>query len=90
MEKIKGVQIFEQIVENKKGQKGKIAFLVGGLNTPNPKAHMDEAVRQYVGSNGHNQFIEIHLDNPWTRVVTSGLNDFDFDPFADQKIKSGL
>ncbi|MDD2200069.1 MAG: hypothetical protein PHE08_10125 [Bacteroidales bacterium] len=69
------VQIFEQpfIIDGR--TVGKMAILVGGLRSTNPKAHMDEAVSRYVGNIGHNQYIEIHLDNPWTRVITSGIND---------------
>lgn len=69
------VQIFEQpfIVDGR--TVGKMAILVGGLNRPNPKEYMDAAVHQYVGSIGHNQYIEIHLDNPWTRIITTGINE---------------
>jgi hypothetical protein len=81
------VQIFEQpfIVEGR--TVGKMAILVGGLRSPNPKAHMDEAVSRYVGNIGHNQYIEIHLDNPWTRVITSGINDL---PLRDMKPTDSL
>ena len=69
-----GVQIFEQDLMDGDKVVGKIAILVGGLGKANPKEFMDNAVHQYVGSYGHNQYVEIHLDNPWTRVVTSGIN----------------
>jgi len=74
------VQIFEQpfIVGGK--TVGKMAILVGGLNKPNPKEFMDEAVSRYVGNIGHNQYIEIHMDNPWTRVITSGINELPLRP----------
>jgi hypothetical protein len=74
---IQGVKIFEQSIVNSRTRRtvGKIAILVGGLDRDNPKEFMDQVVQQYVGSVGHNQFIEIHLDNPWTRVVTDCIND---------------
>ncbi|MGH1388118.1 hypothetical protein [Kordia sp.] len=43
----------------------------------NPKLHLDEAVRDYVNGDGFNQFIDSHLDNPWTRVVILGLNEME-------------
>jgi hypothetical protein len=74
------VQIFEQpfIVDGR--TVGKMAILVGGLNKPNPKEYMDAAAHQYVGSIGHNQYIEIHLDNPWTRIITTGINSLPLRP----------
>lgn len=74
------VQIFEQPIIVNQITVGKIAILVGGLNKPNPKEFMDDAVHQYVGTIGHNQYIEIHLDNPWTRVVTTGINNLPLRP----------
>lgn len=73
------VKIFEQLFTVGGRNVGKMAILVGGLNRPNPKQFMDEAVSRYVGNIGHNQYIEIHLDNPWTRVVTTGINELPMD-----------
>lgn len=71
----------------KNGQKvGKVAILRGGLNTDNPTEIMDNAVSKYVDRALHNQFIEIHLDNPWVRVVVSGINDLKYDDFTDQHL----
>ncbi|MDO9253915.1 MAG: hypothetical protein Q7U54_00280, partial [Bacteroidales bacterium] len=75
------VQIFEQLFIVNGTAVGKMAILVGGLNRPNPKEYMDEAVHRYVGTIGHNQYIEIHLDNPWTRVLTTGINELPLRPF---------
>ena len=70
------VKIFDQVLINPDGsQAGKLAILVGGLNSTDPKSFMDLAVLTYVGPKPHNQFVEIHLDNPWTRVLTSGINE---------------
>lgn len=74
------VQIFEQPFIVGGITVGKMAILVGGINRPNPKEFMDGAVSQYVGNIGHNQYIEIHMDNPWTRVITSGINDLPLRP----------
>lgn len=69
------VQIKEFRVENG----GVITILRGGLNKP--KSYMDNIVSEYVGDEIHNQFIEIFLDNPYVRVIVSGINDFDYDVF---------
>lgn len=58
---------------------GKITILRGGLNKP--KSYMDHVVSEYVGHAMHNQFIEIFLDNPYVRVIVTGINDFDYDTF---------
>lgn len=82
-----GVQIFEQPIEIHGETVGKIAILVGGLYNPNPKDFMDNAVHQYVGNIEHNQYIEIHMDNPWTRVITTGINEL---PFRSLKAEDSL
>jgi len=79
------VKIFEEYLNDDSGnEKGKVAILVGGMNSDNPKEFMDGAVSKYVGRTGHNQFVEIHLDNPWTRVLVRGINDIPFRPMTDQ------
>lgn len=56
-----------------KGGKGKITVFMY-VGSADPKAVLDEAVRVYVGTKGHHQFVDIHHDNPWTRVVLSDIN----------------
>lgn len=60
-------------------QHGRVAILRGGLNKP--KSYMDDIVREYVGREMYNEFIEIFLDNPYVRVVVSGINNFDYKTF---------
>lgn len=69
------VEIKEFHVENG----GIITILRGGLNKP--KSYMDYVVSEYVGHAMHNQFIEIFLDNPYVRVVVTGINDFNYEVF---------
>ena len=79
------VKIFEEYLkDDNDNEKGKVAILVGGINSDNPKEFMDGAVSKYVGRDGHNQFVEIHLDNPWTRVLVRGINDIPFRPMTDK------
>lgn len=72
--------------EQGNGRPGKIAILRGGLGADNPVSYMDEAVSKFVEGNLHNQFIEVHLDNPYVRVVVSNINELDYHPFDDQRL----
>jgi hypothetical protein len=48
-----------------------------------PVLYLNDAVSQYVGHEGYNEFIDANMDNPWVRVIIKGLNDMDqteFDP----------
>lgn len=73
------VQIKEFSVENG----GRITILRGGLNKP--KSYMDNVVSEYVGHAMHNQFIEVFLDNPYVRVIVTGINDFEYDVFDTER-----
>jgi hypothetical protein len=86
MKSMSKIEIFE--LELKKGDSnvGKVAILRGGLSSENPTAIMNDAVSTYVDRKGHNQFIEIHLDNPWVRVVIGGINEVDYKDFTDQRL----
>jgi len=76
--KIEDVEIVEFEVKG-----GKIAILRGGINKP--KTYMDNIVSKYVGHDMFNEFIEIFLDNPYVRVVVSGINDFDYQTLDTMK-----
>lgn len=81
---MKDVKIIEQILKDKQSKiVGKVAILVGGMNSDNPKEFMDSAVSKYVGYELHNQFVEIHLDNPWTRVIIRDINNITFRDMTD-------
>lgn len=58
-----------------------VAFLRGGFGADNPKFFMDLAVSDYLEKKGrpmYNEFIEIFLDNPYLRVIVTGINDMPF------------
>lgn len=76
-----GIQIFEQKLD---GGKGTISILCGGLNANNPKSFMDEVVSQYVKGEMYNEFIEIFLDNPYVRVIITGINEIEFKEFNEK------
>ncbi len=40
-----------------------------------PIKHLREAVRQYVGNEGYNEFIDANMDNPWVKVIIKGILD---------------
>lgn len=81
------VEICQYNLTDKKGHiNGKLAILRGGLQSENPVAYMNEAVSEYVGHELHNQFIEIHMDTPWVRVIVSEINELDYEPFVSQRL----
>jgi hypothetical protein len=83
------VEIFEQNL-TQDNKTAKVTILRGGLNTDNPSAIMNEAVSKYVGNQGYNQFVEIPLNNPWVRVIISGINDLEYKPFKNQTINQKI
>jgi hypothetical protein len=81
------IQIYEQeLLSKNKTKVGKVAVLRGGLKSDNPTALMNSAVSKYVGDKGYNEFVEIHLDNPWVRVIVGGINELEYEDFINQKL----
>ena len=85
------IEIFEQPLYNSDEngnsiEVGKVAILKGGIGSMNPKAFMDNVVSEYVKYNTFNQFVEIHLDNPWVRVIVKGINEVQYEPFNGQHL----
>lgn len=74
------VDVFQQKLDRGRGT---LTILRGGWNVPNPKAYMDEVVRQFVEDRLYNQFIEIHLDIPQVRMVIEGINDLTFTDISE-------
>ena len=79
--------LYEQELFDANGnRRGIMAVLFGGMNAQNPKAYMDYAVTDYLQKHGnplHNQFVEIHMDNPWLRVIITGINEL---PYHEETI----
>ncbi len=76
------VVIQESTIDLTSGQKGKVAVLMYA-GEEDPVAKLDWAVSEYVQNKGFNEFIDSHMDNPWVRVIISGINEMnqeDFDP----------
>jgi len=74
MNELDNIKICQSEYELQSGGIGKIAVLMY-IGSANPKAVLDEAVRVYVGGKHYHQFIDAHLDNPWTRVILSDINE---------------
>ena len=79
------IKIYEQELFNKNGKViGKLAVLCGALNSETPIRTMRKVVEQYVGKERYNEFIEIALNNPWTRIVITNIDNL---PLKKRKFK---
>ena len=56
----------------------RISILVGGLGRVNPNSYMNAMVDYFIGTTGHNTYIDSSLKNPWVRVVITGINELDY------------
>lgn len=77
-----GVKIQESTIELTNGRKGKVAVFIY-IGEDDPVTKLDWAVSEYVDHQEYNEFIDINMDNPWVRVILSGINEMnqvDFDP----------
>ena len=76
---IKDIVYQEAETTNKKVKVGILIYTGAG----DPVKHLNEAVQQYVGNQGYNEFIDANMDNPWVKVIIKGINDMEqleFDP----------
>jgi hypothetical protein len=83
MKKISGLKINEAEYDLLNKGKGKIAVLMY-QGYGDPKKILDYAVSVYVQNEGYHEFIDANLDNPWTRVIISDINNMkqeDFDEY---------
>lgn len=58
----------------KNGGKGVIAVLMYS-GSGDPKIALDNAVLKLTDGIGYVELIDAHLDNPWTRVLMTDIND---------------
>lgn len=72
--KIPGLTINQSEYQLENGGKGKIAvFIYAGSG--DPKQMLDYAIHEYVGNNHYHELMDVHMDNPWMRVVLSDINN---------------
>lgn len=83
----KNVEMFQQDLIKTRSS---VAIFRGGLDSEKPIAYMNDVVSEYVGQKGYNEFVEIHLDNPWVRVVFTDINSLEYEPFKNQKINGSI
>ena len=62
---------------------GEFAMLIGGINFQDPDKVLEDAVSHYVNNEGYNEYVDIHLDNPWVRVVVKGIDQFELEDFIE-------
>ena len=74
-----------QIIESNLQGGGRIAIIRGGFNSPNPKEYMDNVVIDYVQNHLYNEFIEEHLDNPYVRVIITGIDELSYYSYDKRK-----
>lgn len=58
----------------KNGGKGAIVVLMYS-GSGDPKIALDKAVREIAENISYFELIDAHLDNPWTRVLMTNIND---------------
>lgn len=76
------VRIYEKILENN----GKMAIFLADANIVNPNEFLDFIVHRYVRDRKFNQFTDIRNDNPWVRIVITGINNLEFNEFNIQRL----
>lgn len=75
-------EIFENdLMDNNGNLVGKVAILRGSQSHDNTTQFMDNEVSKYVQNEPIKQFIEIHLDNNYYRLVISGINELNYEVF---------
>ena len=50
-----------------------------------PKIALDNAVREFVKDESYLEMIDANLDNPWTRVILTKINDIEQKKFNPEK-----
>ena len=68
-------------------RRAKIAIFRGGFGTDNPTPILEEAISNYVGNSGYNEYVEVHLDNPWYRIIVGGANDIKFKSYQGERME---
>lgn len=71
---MENVRINHSKFKLKGGGYGAIAVLMYS-GTGDPKIALDSAVRKITDGVNYFELIDANLDNPWTRVVISGINE---------------
>ncbi len=73
MKNIKDIIYQEAKTTNEKIKVGILIYTGAG----DPVKSLTEAVHEYVGSEGYNEFLDANMDNPWVRVIIKGINEME-------------
>lgn len=87
MDELQNVTINKSTYPLKEGRGNATIAVFIYTGSANPKTVLDEAVRIYTNGNGYHEFIDANLDNPWTRVIMSDVNNMTqsrFNPETDR------
>ena len=77
------VTFTETMVDSDSGNPGKmVVFKYAG--TEDPVLKLDEVVSKYVGDAPYTEFVDVHMDNPWVRVIIIGMNEMKQKEFNPQ------
>lgn len=86
---IEGLRINEAEYDLENGKKGKVAVLIY-TGSADPRPVLDYAIRSYVGNAKYYELMDAQMNNPWTRVILSNINDMkqeNFDDYMKRKIR---
>lgn len=68
-----------------RGQGTLAVFIYTG--SANPKEVLDEAIRIFTDGRGYHEFIDANLDNPWTPVILSDVNNMEQRGFLEENFR---
>lgn len=83
---IKGLRINEAEYPLENGKKGKIAVLIY-TGSADPRPVLNSAIHSYVNGNPYYELIDAQMNNPWTRVILSNINDMKQENFDDYLLR---
>jgi hypothetical protein len=80
---MENVKIFEMPLSN---TTGKLAIFVVTAPANSPEKILDAAVASYVGCKQNKQYVNIHNNDKYTRIVIEGINELPFEEFDSQRL----
>lgn len=90
MSKFKDIRINKSKITTNDGRYAEVCvFFYTG--TGDPRAWLKLAITEYFGSVNHWVYMDENLDNPWCRVVITGINDmnqYTLDELYNKKLRN--
>lgn len=70
---IKTVKIMDEItIEELKNNNSKRVSILIYRGEGDPVNHLDDKIREYTNGEQYWEFIDVNMDNPWTRIIVFG------------------